>query len=277
MSHYNGSFSDWEYPYHWVCVNVFTGLRIVVAGDNLRIPLLGEFLQGAGAFYIRRAWGDDALYATVVQAYIDILLSKGYNFECFIEGTRSRTGTQFLISYLITGKLLVPKVGMLRLLCNTILREKATDCWVVPVSVQYDRVIETETYVDELLGKPKEKESLWQLITGGGGKLQLKLGRIDVHFAEPWSLKQFLTEQYAAREYDRVLFSLGYKVLNDINSVTVIMPGALVGTVILTLRGRGVGRRELIRRVEWLRDRIIAKGGRVAEFGNRTTAEVVDR
>jgi len=67
-------------------------LKAVVAGDNLRIPLLGEFLQGAGAFYIRRAWGDDALYATVVQAYIDILLSKGYNFECFIEGTRSRTG-----------------------------------------------------------------------------------------------------------------------------------------------------------------------------------------
>jgi len=166
---------------------------------------------------------------------------------------------------------------MLRLLCNTILREKATDCWILPVSVQYDRVIETDTYVDELLGKPKEKETLWQLMTGGGSKLQLKLGRIDVHFAEPWSLKQFLTEQYASREYDRVLFSLGYKVLNDINSVTVIMPGALVGTVILTLRGRGVGRRELIRRVEWLRDRIIAKGGRVAEFGNRTTAEVVDR
>jgi glycerol-3-phosphate O-acyltransferase len=67
-------------------------LTAVVSGDNLRIPLLGEFLQNAGAFYIRRAWGDDALYATVVQAYVDILLAKGYNFECFIEGTRSRTG-----------------------------------------------------------------------------------------------------------------------------------------------------------------------------------------
>jgi glycerol-3-phosphate O-acyltransferase len=55
------------------------------------------------------------------------------------------------------------------------------------------------------------------------------------------------------------------------------MPGALVGTVILTLRGRGVGRDELIRRVDWLRGRILAKGGRVAEFGNRTTAEIVDR
>ena len=105
----------------------------------------------------------------------------------------------------------------------------------------------------------------------------LTAGRIDVHFAEPWSLKKFLSEQFTARDYDRVLHSLGYKVLNDINAVTVIMPGALVGTVILTLRGRGVGRRELIRRVEWLRDRIIAKGGRVAEFGNRTTADVVDR
>jgi glycerol-3-phosphate O-acyltransferase len=67
-------------------------LIVVVAGDNLRIPVLGEFLQNAGAFYIRRAWGDDALYATVVQAYTDILLAKGYNFECFVEGTRSRTG-----------------------------------------------------------------------------------------------------------------------------------------------------------------------------------------
>jgi glycerol-3-phosphate O-acyltransferase len=82
------------------CVLMIARLRIVVAGDNLRIPLLGEFLQGAGAFYIRRAWGDDALYATVVQAYIDILLSKGYNFECFIEGTRSRTGIHAFISYL---------------------------------------------------------------------------------------------------------------------------------------------------------------------------------
>ena len=105
----------------------------------------------------------------------------------------------------------------------------------------------------------------------------LTTGRIDIHFAEPWSLKTFLTEQYATREFDRVLHSLGYKILNDINAVTVIMPGALIGTVILTLRGRGVGRRELIRRVEWLRDRIIAKGGRVAEFGNRTTGEIVDR
>lgn len=36
----------------------------------------------------------------------------------------------------------------------------------------------------------------------------------------------------------QLLKALGYKVLADINSVSVVMPTALVGTVILTLRGR---------------------------------------
>ncbi|RUS24821.1 hypothetical protein BC938DRAFT_473025 [Jimgerdemannia flammicorona] len=55
------------------------------------------------------------------------------------------------------------------------------------------------------------------------------------------------------------------------------MPTALIGTVILTLRGRGVGRNEVIRRVDWLRHQIILKGGQVAEFYGMTTGEIVDR
>ena len=34
--------------------------------------------------YIRRSFGDDVLYGTLVQSYIDTLLQKGHNFECFI-------------------------------------------------------------------------------------------------------------------------------------------------------------------------------------------------
>jgi hypothetical protein len=75
----------------------------------------------------------------------------------------------------------------------------------------------------------------------------------------------------------RLLRTLGYKVLSEINDVSVVMPTALVGTVLLTLRGRGVGKSELIRRVEWLSDRVRAQGGRVAHFGNLPTSLVVDR
>lgn len=75
----------------------------------------------------------------------------------------------------------------------------------------------------------------------------------------------------------RLLRTLGYKVLSDINDVSVVMPTALIGTVLLTLRGRGVGKAELVRRVDWLCDRVGAKGGRVAHFAGAPTSVVVDR
>lgn len=122
--------------------------------------------------------------------------------------------------------------------------------------------------------------------------LSLKLGRVDVRFHEPWSLQNFIAEQQSrgdrssplsgrnssdGPERIRLLRTLGFKVLSDINEVSVVMPTALIGTVLLTLRGRGVGKAELIRRVDWLSDRVRAKGGRVAHFAGAPTGLVVDR
>lgn len=55
------------------------------------------------------------------------------------------------------------------------------------------------------------------------------------------------------------------------------MPAALVGCILLTIRGRGVGRAELIDRVGWLKSAIEVRGGRVAEFAGMNIEEVVDR
>lgn len=65
--------------------------------------------------------------------------------------------------------------------------------------------------------------------------------------------------------------------MSEINDVSVMMPTALVGTVLLTLRGRGVGKTELVRRLNWLSERVRAKGGRVAHFYLSPTEVVVDR
>ena len=75
-----------------------------MAGENLALPVLGPLLQHAGnptslilrtneltfvgAMWIRRSFGEDSMYVTLVQAYIDTLLAKGLNLECFI-GTSS--------------------------------------------------------------------------------------------------------------------------------------------------------------------------------------------
>lgn len=267
-----------------ICYRLGLTLPVVVAGDNLNFPLVGSFLQHAGAMWIRRAFGDDALYSTLVQSYIDTLLQQGYNFECFIEGGRSRTG-----------KLLPPKFGILSFILDSILSGRVEDTIICPVSTQYDKVIETEGYVTELLGVPKKKENLADFLSGGSSVLSLQLGRVDVRFHEPWSLRSFVDEQLsklpsvppgldtdhknpqvrAVRE--KILRTMGYKVLGDINAVSVVMPTALIGTVLLTLRGRGVGKQELSRRVEWLTARVRAKGGRVAHFGSSPLSEIVDR
>lgn len=83
--------------------------------------------------WIRRSFGNDPLYQTVVQAYIDSILQEGYNFECFIEGGRSRTG-----------KLLSPKFGILNFIVDSVLSGRVEDTIICPVSTQYDKVIETE-------------------------------------------------------------------------------------------------------------------------------------
>ncbi|KAJ5832760.1 hypothetical protein N7474_001071 [Penicillium riverlandense] len=262
-----------------VCYRLGIGLPVVVAGDNLNIPLLGPFLQHAGAMWIRRSFGNDPLYNTVVQAYIDTLLQQGFNFECFIEGGRSRTG-----------KLLSPKFGILSFILDSLLSGRVEDTIICPVSTQYDKVIETESYISELLGQPKQKENLSDLLSSSS-VLSLKLGRVDVRFHAPWSLREFLTQQLTRldipstkvnqklsyNDRGRILRTLGYRVLSEINDVSVMMPTALVGTVLLTLRGRGVGKGELVRRLDWLCDRVRAKGGRVAHFYRSPTEMVVDR
>ncbi|VZI04690.1 unnamed protein product [Fusarium fujikuroi] len=257
-----------------ICYRLGLTLPVVVAGDNLNIPVLGEFLQHAGAMWIRRAFGDDVLYTTLVQSYIDTLLQEGYNFECFIEGGRSRTG-----------KLLPPKFGILSFVLDSILSGRVKDAIICPVSTQYDKVIETEGYVTELLGMPKKKENLADFLSGGSSVLSLRLGRVDVRFHEPWSLRKFLDDQLsklpsvprgldtdhqrpevrAVRE--KLLRTMGYQVLSDINEVSVVMPTALIGTVLLTLRGRGVGKDYMAHRT----------CGRVAHFGNAPLTEIIER
>lgn len=264
-----------------ICYRLGIALPTVVAGDNLNFPVLGSFLQHAGAMWIRRSFGDDALYTTLVQSYIDTLLQNGFNFECFIEGGRSRTG-----------KLLSPKFGILSFLLDSVLSGRVDDAIICPVSTQYDKVIETESYISELLGQPKPKENLQDFLSASS-VLSLKLGRVDVRFHEPWSLRDFIEGQQARKDQSletesptemqssenrvRLLRTLGFKVLSDINAVSVVMPTALIGTVLLTLRGRGVGKSELIRRVEWLSERVRNKGGRVAHFAGAPTEIVVNR
>ena len=114
------------------------------------------------------------------------------------------------------------------------------------------------------MGSPKKKETLGQLFNNIG-LLNFKWGKIDVRFAKPFSLKNYLNQTVLNRpsnlssmsSSDHIRFmlqSLSFKVLADINNVTVIMPTAIVGTIVITLRGNGgIGEQEMMRKVNWLK------------------------
>ncbi len=58
----------------------------IAAGINLNIPIVGRILRSGGAFFLRRSFRGNRLYAAVFTAYVDQLLKRGYSIEYFVEG-----------------------------------------------------------------------------------------------------------------------------------------------------------------------------------------------
>lgn len=268
----------------FICFRVGISLPTVVSGDNLNFAVIGPIIRQVGAMFIRRSFNNDKLYTQTMQSYIETLLANGFNFECFIEGTRSRTG-----------KLLAPKFGILKFILEAILSGRVEDSWMLPVSTQYDKIAEAETYAIELLGKEKKKENFLDFINARK-IMSLQMGRVDVRFHKGWSFREFvetqvnkqLTRSAIHEEVSlsssritpemkiRILRSIGYRVLADINKISVVMPTALIGTMLLTLRGRGIGKQELVRRVDWFIQQIKKRGGRVGDFYHPTIGHLVE-
>lgn len=158
--------------------------------------------------------------------------------------------------------------------------------------------METESYVRELLGSAKRKESLIGVLGQGKHLLAMprsRFGNIHVRFAPGFSAKSYIENLIALQQSsvtranfnprispgDKgiLLKALAYHVLEEINRSSSVTPTALVGTVLLCTLGRGIGRRSLINKVEWLRGEVIRSGGHMSrfyDFPGELTAEVVD-
>lgn len=153
----------------------------IVAGVNLNLPIIGSLLRKGGAFFIRRSIRGSALYSAVLSEYVAQLVSEGYSIECFIEGGRSRTG-----------RLLEPKGGMIAMILRGWLRRPMRPVLFQPVYIGYEKLMEGGSYLDELSGKPKQKESIWQLITGLPRVLRSNYGQVVVNFGEQIALDDVL-------------------------------------------------------------------------------------
>lgn len=156
----------------------------VAAGDNLDLPVLGRILRGGGGFFLRRTFKGDPLYATVFAEYLHRMLAQGFPIEYFIEGGRSRSG-----------RMLPPKAGLLAMTVQSFLRWHERPLVFVPIYLGYEKLPEGASFVGELSGKPKQRES-WLGILSAVRVLRRHFGKVYVNFGEPLPLADWLDARH---------------------------------------------------------------------------------
>ncbi|KAH9145513.1 hypothetical protein AeRB84_010598 [Aphanomyces euteiches] len=157
----------------YVCFAYGLPLPRIAAGNNLNLPLVGSYLRSNGSFFIRRSYQGDTLYKEVLTSYVHQVLADGAPLEVFVEGGRSRHG-----------RVMKPKFGFFNMVTSFLASHPEKDVLVVPISLDYDRVLEVPEYSAQLLGKPKQKESIlsllksiWELFFPRCGNVYLRIGK----------------------------------------------------------------------------------------------------
>jgi glycerol-3-phosphate O-acyltransferase len=200
---------------------------LVAAGKNLSFWPMGPLFRSGGAFFIRRTFRGAVLYSKVFVEYIHRLLEEGYTIEQFIEGGRSRTG-----------KLLMPKLGLLSILLNAYKNGACKDMIIVPIYIGYDRVLEETSYLQELEGGKKEPETLKGVLKAGKF-LKKRYGKIYIQFDDPISMNELITKfgtplaEMEPKEQNVLCRNLGYRIINAINRSAVVTAYGLVAGAIL--------------------------------------------
>jgi glycerol-3-phosphate O-acyltransferase len=201
----------------------------IAAGKNLSFWPMGPIFRSGGAFFIRRTFKGKELYARVFSQYIHRLLADGFNIEFFIEGGRSRTG-----------KLILPKLGLLSIILEAFEQGACEDLVIAPVYIGYDRVLEEKAYLSELEGGKKKPENFKQVIQARRF-LKKRHGRIYIRFHEPMAVRELIERMGTpfdkmTKAERRILYrNLGHRVINAINRVTVVTPHAVVAAVVLNI------------------------------------------
>jgi len=230
----------------------------IAAGNNLNFWPIGWFFRKGGAFFLRRSFRENPVYAAAFGAYVRKLVKSGVSIEFFIEGGRSRTG-----------KSLPPRYGLLKELVAAQVAGATQELFVVPVGLSYEKIIEDATYSRELAGASKEKEGFGTLLKAPRVLVD-RFGRLTVKFGEPISLKDEVAPYesasllYELNGYSQemsprlqlLLKKVAYRTLDGINSVILATPTALAAWALLAHPFRGLRRDTLLLRVGFIVDHL---------------------
>ena len=228
------------------------GLMIpqVAAGNNLNLPIIGGILRGAGAVFMRRTFMSNSLYSTVFFEHIRALMTRGNSIEFFPEGGRSRTGLS-----------LPSRPGLLSLIIRSYASLKDQNVKIVPVYIGYEKILEGQSYLSELAGGKKEKESILDPLKVFKD-FRNYLGNAYLNFSKPIDLDTFLKEnvendyfisspQEKPQWLQEVTSRLGQDVIRSINNSVAVTSTSLFSLALLTSSTQALSEEDLIERINF--------------------------
>ena len=204
-------------------------------GEWARVWPLNHLFKWFGAYFIRRRYREP-LYHAVLSGFVRTITKHGVTQGIFIEGGLTRDGA-----------FQKPKLGML----DYIVLSKAdpdytAPLYIIPTSINYDRVLEDRNLTEELMGKEDRstkteklgttfqflfKNSLRSLV-----KRFKRYGYAIVTFGEPISVDEFVKAHPAviARDFEERkphLTNLAETVMTRISDALPVTPVALVARI----------------------------------------------
>jgi len=220
----------------------------VAAGINLNIPIAGPWIRRCGAFFLRRTFKGNVLYGSVFEAYMGYLANRGTAVEYFVEGGRSRTGRK-----------LKAKPGLLAMSVRSYLRDHKRSVVFIPVNFAYEKLVEGETYVNELSGKPKKSESVMGVLRSFKA-LKDHFGQVHVNFGSPIYLDKLIeAERPQWRREDcadnkelvnAVVSKLGTQIMSGINEATHVNCVGLLAMALLNTPEQSMSEADLMTQLD---------------------------
>ena len=250
-------------------------------GEWARAFPLEQIFKSFGGYFVRRKHREK-LYHTVLERYVQLITREGVTQGIFLEGGLTRDG-----------KLRPPKIGLLDYVLG-IGHDPAyhSRIYVIPVAINYDRVLEDRSLLRELDrtsgGRPPGRmaqlgEVVPYLFWNVGRMVTRRwkrYGRAAVMIGAPVPLAPWYDNQpdlFTIPRPERLALvaELTDRIMDRIGALIPVTPVPLVCAAMQSLGGELLPRRKLLTRIEDLRDELVELNARVVR-ADRNADETLD-
>ena len=255
-------------------------------GEWARTFPLEYIFKSFGAYFIRRKYREK-LYHTVLERYVQLITRNGVTQGIFLEGGLSRDG-----------KLGKAKIGLLDYVLGVAREPSMRDrLYIVPVAINYDRVLEDRSLLRELDAREGGKRPprsvqlgevlryVWWNMARLVARRWRRYGRASVVVGEPLPLAPWFQQQdretgglFAIERADRLarVQILSDSVLDRIAAIVPVTPVTLACAAVQSFDGDFISHEQLIARMSEMRDvlrelnaRVIHREGTIDEIFDR--------